>query len=220
MPAFTAPPELITSLTDIINGIFSFFIIFWLYKKNAAKEWKYLFITLTVSNLFGGVIHLFDFSALFDKIAWIILIFIMYVTAALFAVCSVKLTGAMKQKTAFEIFGIATVLGYAMIIIDSISKDFKVDIKVYVVFAAICLIYSLVILIISYLREKSACKALFALSMIVQVPGGIVQAQRTLKFHFIWDLDYNTVYHLILAASVILIFIGLISLEKEKKSLR
>lgn len=59
---------------------------------------------------------------------------------------------------------------------------------------------------------------LYLLGILVEVPGGIVQAKRNLYFTFIWKMDFNTVYHLILLTTIILFMAGYLHSRKEKSA--
>ena len=213
---FTAPPELLTGLTDFLNCVISLAFCLWLrrFSSPAARPWRLAIGTLTVSNLIGGIVHTVAFPEIVDTVVWFVLTLILCAAVAMFCVCAAQERRDDLRGPAYRVFSILGAVFYAAIMISSFFyEDY---IKIYVAYAAIFLIWAMVSFIHTAIKQKRYGLLLYAVGLFVQFPGGIVQAKRTLHFTLIWEIDYNTVYHFCLTVTMIILWIAYARMHKKE----
>lgn len=218
MPVFTPQPELITGLSDALDALASaaFLLLIIKNKSKRALPWKLLMLSLTVSGLMGFVIHTFEHTAVFERVAWVVLSLFMCVTVSLFVVCSYVEVASKRLKTVYIAASAGCVIAYTAMMIFSLFTERYL--LVYTVFAAACLAFSIVILSYNMIRGKLYHLLFYIAGIIIQVPGGIIQAQGKIVLNLGIMFDYNTIYHLILLVTVILLYIGFVSGGKAEKN--
>lgn len=213
---FSHQPELITGLTDLFNTLLSLLFWFWLFRfpREKTKTWRFLMIVLTASNLIGGTVHTLDLPQKADNAVWVFLYPIMCLTVYLFAECASDEFGLIS-KTAKRIRAglmIGAIVLLEVLFRISIHQDFAhgdYAIYTYVGYAAACLIYALVLLTVTAIRDKRYYLLWHVTGLAVQIPGGVVQAMRTLHFSlFGIHMDYNTFYHALLAVTLVFLAVG------------
>ncbi|MBQ0009792.1 MAG: hypothetical protein KBS76_01660 [Ruminococcus sp.] len=213
---FSLPPELITGLTDLLNTVFSLAFWLWLFRfpREKTKTWQFLMAVLTASNLIGGTVHTLDLPQKADNAVWVFLYPLMCLTVYLFAECASEEFGLIS-KTAKWIRGgivIGAILLLEVLFFISISQNFEhgdYAIYTYAGYAAACLIYALILFTVSAIRDKRYYLLWHVAGLAIQIPGGVVQAKRTLHFSlFGIPMDYNTFYHALLAVTLLFLVFG------------
>ncbi len=215
---FTVPPEMFTSITDLIDAIaaVAFLIVLRRDKSTVARLWKVVMLSLAIGGIMGFTVHLLEWDKAVEDVVWVILPLPMCIACSMFSVVSVADVFPRKTKPTLIFFSSLCGLSYAgLIALFFAGKKFLV---IYTFYAVICVLFSDAMFGYSFVKTKQKSYLLYLLGILVEVPGGIVQAKRDLYFTFIWKMDFNTVYHLILLTTIILFTAGYLHSRKEKSA--
>lgn len=215
---FTVPPEIFTSITDLIDAIAAvvFLIVLRRDKSTVARLWKVVMLSLAIGGIMGFTVHLLEWDKAVEDVVWVILPLPMCIACSMFSVVSVADVFPRKTKPTLIFFSSLCGLSYAgLIALFFAGKKFLV---IYTFYAVICVLFSAAMFGYSFVKTKRKSYLLYLLGILVEVPGGIVQAKRDLYFTFIWKMDFNTVYHLILLTTIILFMAGYLHSRKEKSA--
>lgn len=215
---FTVPPEIFTSITDLIDAIaaVAFLIVLRRDKSTVARLWKVVMLSLAIGGIIGFTVHLLEWDKAVEDVIWVILPLPMCIACSMFSVVSVADVFSRKTKPTLIFFSSLCGLSYAgLIALFFAGKKFLV---IYTFYAVVCVLFSAAMFGYSFVKTKRKSYMLYLLGILVEVPGGIVQAKRDLYFTFIWKMDFNTVYHLILLTTIILFMAGYLHSRKEKSA--
>lgn len=215
---FTVPPEIFTSITDLIDAIaaVAFLIVLRRDKSTVARLWKVIMLSLAIGGIIGFTVHLLEWDKAVEDVIWVILPLPMCIACSMFSVVSVADVFPRKTKPTLIFFSSLCGLSYAgLIALFFAGKKFLV---IYTFYAVVCVLFSAAMFGYSFVKTKRKSYMLYLLGILVEVPGGIVQAKRNLYFTFIWKMDFNTVYHLILLTTIILFMAGYLHSRKEKSA--
>lgn len=216
---FTVPPEMFTSITDLIDAIaaVAFLIVLRRDKSTVARWlWKVVMLSLAIGGIMGFTVHLLEWDKAVEDVVWVILPLPMCIACSMFSVVSIADVFPRKTKPTLIFFSSLCGLSYAgLIALFFAGKKFLV---IYTFYAVVCVLFSAAMFGYSFVKTKRKSYMLYLLGILVEVPGGIVQAKRNLYFTFIWKMDFNTVYHLILLTTIILFMAGYLHSRKEKSA--
>lgn len=215
---FTVPPEIFTSITDLIDAIaaVAFLIVLRRDKSTVARLWKVVMLSLAIGGIIGFTVHLLEWDKAVEDVVWVILPLPMCIACSMFSVVSIADVFPRKTKPTLIFFSSLCGLSYAgLIALFFAGKKFLV---IYTFYAVVCVLFSAAMFGYSFVKTKRKSYMLYLLGILVEVPGGIVQAKRNLYFTFIWKMDFNTVYHLILLTTIILFMAGYLHSRKEKSA--
>lgn len=215
---FTVPPEIFTSITDLIDAIaaVAFLIVLRRDKSTVARLWKVVMLSLAIGGIIGFTVHLLEWDKAVEDVIWVILPLPMCIACSMFSVVSIADVFPRKTKPTLIFFSSLCGLSYAgLIALFFAGKKFLV---IYTFYAVVCVLFSAAMFGYSFVKTKRKSYMLYLLGILVEVPGGIVQAKRNLYFTFIWKMDFNTVYHLILLTTIILFMAGYLHSRKEKSA--
>lgn len=215
---FTVPPEIFTSITDLLDAIaaVAFLIVLRRDKSTVARLWKVVMLSLAIGGIMGFTVHLLEWDKAVEDVIWVILPLPMCIACSMFSVVSVADVFPRKTKPTLIFFSSLCGLSYAgLIALFFAGKKFLV---IYTFYAVVCVLFSAAMFGYSFIKTKQKSYLLYLLGILVEVPGGIVQAKRDLYFTFIWKMDFNTVYHLILLTTIILFTAGYLHSRKEKSA--
>ena len=215
---FTVPPEIFTSITDLIDAIaaVAFLIVLRRDKSTVARLWKVVMLSLAIGGIIGFTVHLLEWDKAVEDVIWVILPLPMCIACSMFSVVSVADVFPRKTKPTLIFFSSLCGLSYAgLIALFFAGKKFLV---IYTFYAVVCVLISAAMFGYSFVKTRRKSYMLYLLGILVEVPGGIVQAKRDLYFTFIWKMDFNTVYHLILLTTIILFMAGYLHSRKEKSA--
>ena len=207
-----------TSITDLIDAIaaVAFLIVLRRDKSTVARLWKAVMLSLAIGGIMGFTVHLLEWDKAIEDVIWVILPLPMCIACSMFSVVSVADVFPRKTKPTLIFFSSLGVLSYAgLIALFFAGKEFLV---IYTFFGVVCVLFSAAMFGYSFVKTKRKSYMLYLLGILVEVPGGIVQAKRNLYFTFIWKMDFNTVYHLILLTTIILFMAGYLHSRKEKSA--
>lgn len=207
MNLFTRPPQLTTAVTDLMIGIFAAYFIIRMKgisepRKRRKTIWKAFMWTMLASGLGGFFIHGFRISDRVVAFAWFLLIFIMFATASTYAMAVLyELLEDAKLKKMVYILIVLNMAGYIVTLIA--SRYTSKFLAVFVIYAGILMLASLVLLAFMIIKRKAYYCLYLMAGAVLQVAGGVVEACRTARFTLIWEFDFNSIYHLATVASII-----------------
>lgn len=135
--------ELLKGLSDIPIAIIALIFGILLWKKK--KQWASLFLLISVSAVFGAVVHSIDFPRGWNRAIWIVLYIFLYELIRRFAYLMVCYVSGKQSAERSCVYIIEAVL-YAVTLVFMFTLDIN-DIYVFVVFAVIMLIRVLIALI-------------------------------------------------------------------------
>ena len=207
-----------TSITDLIDAIaaVAFLIVLRRDKSTVARLWKVVMLSLAIGGIMGFTVHLLEWDKAIEDVIWVILPLPMCIACSMFSVVSVADVFPRKTKPTLIFFFSLCVLSYAgLIALFFAGKKFLV---IYTFYAVVCVLFSAAMFGYSFVKTKRKSYMLYLLGILVEVPGGIVHAKHNLYFTFIWKMDFNTVYHLILLTTIILFMAGYLHSRKEKSA--
>lgn len=208
-----------TSITDLIDAIaaVAFLIVLRRDKSTVARWlWKVVMLSLAIGGIMGFTVHLLEWDKAVEDVVWVILPLPMCIACSMFSVVSIADVFPRKTKPTLIFFSSLCGLSYAgLIALFFAGKKFLV---IYTFYAVVCVLFSAAMFGYSFVKTKRKSYMLYLLGILVEVPGGIVQAKRNLYFTFIWKMDFNTVYHLILLTTIILFMAGYLHSRKEKSA--
>lgn len=211
MNLFTSPPQITTAVTDLFISMAAAYFIIRMksideQRKNRRAIWKAFMGTMLVSGAGGFFIHGFNISDHAVAVLWFPLAFVMFATASMFAMAVFyELIGDGKLKKLCFILVISNISGYIAMLASSLyTSKFLV---VFGVYTGILMIMCLYILFFNIVKRKKYYCYYFVTGAVFQILGGIIEAFRTARFTFIWEFDFNSIYHFATIASIMCFFI-------------
>lgn len=213
---FTSPPELMTALTDLLDAAAAcvFFVLLLRDKTNKAKMWKAMMVSLAVSGAMGLFVHLIEWNDSVENVVWILLPLPMCIAvSAFFARAMTELNPAFMKKSVIFASVLCAISYAAMLILYFSGAEFLV---VFTLYAAAFVFASGVIFTVTFIKTKQKYLLFYIIGVFIEIPGGIVQAKRDLYFTFIVKMDFNSLFHLILLASIILFTVGYVIQKKAE----
>ena len=211
---FTSPPELITSITDLIDSMAAAVFLALLAKDKSKKAtlWKVMMWSLLISGMMGFFVHLIDWSENVENITWILLPLPMCIAVSAFFALSVVEVCANAIKTAVIFSSAMCSVSYAaMVVLFLAEANFLV---IFTIFAALFVFAAGIIFGVVFAKTKRKYLLFYMIGVVIEIPGGIVQAKRDLYFKFIVEMDFNSVFHLLLLLSIVLFTVGYLAQRK------
>lgn len=215
---FTVPPEIFTSITDLFDAIaaVAFLIVLRRDRDTVARLWKTVMLSLATGGFMGFIVHLLEWNESIENIIWVILPLPMCIACSMFSVVSVAdVFPRMTKPTLISFSSLCGIFYAGLAALFFAGKKFLV---IYTFYAVICVLFSAAMFGYSFAKTKRRSYLLYLLGILFEVPGGVVQAKRDLYFTFIWKMDFNVVYHLVLLITIILLMAGYILSRKEKSA--
>lgn len=206
-----------TGLTDLFNFVLALVLAVMMrgYSRRS-RVWRWLMISISASGAAGAFYHVIRHTEDEKKIIWLFVSLAMIASPVLFFICAMSEANEKYEKPA----AIWSSVGGAAIFAAMTAAHFINDrsLTVFTIGAVVTVLSALGIFIALYIKRRSSFLLLYIIGIVIQIPGGIMQATRTLRFTLVFDWDYNSIYHLILSATAILLFIGVTMSEKKEKS--
>ena len=170
--------ELTTSLTNLVIFIVSIYILFNI--KN--KEWRIFYLLMSIDSLLGTIVHGIIMNSFIKNIIWV------FLSISFVFTINMILNIFMKMKLKHVIY-LSIILSIILLILFYLKTNFLFIFTMYV----------LLVMIISFYNIIKNKKKWFVIGYIVQVIGGILLLCK-IKFNY---LNYNGIYHLFMALTLI-----------------
>ncbi len=194
MITFTKGYELTTSLTNIVIFIVSLYSVLMI--KN--KKWKLFFILMSINSLLGTIVHGIELNSVLKDAIWNILSILFVFTINLFL--SIFMNIKMKH-----FMYLSVITSIILIVLYYLDMNFLLVYTFYVLLIIILSFYKI-------LKSKLNNKKYFIIGYIVQIIGGVLLLMRV---HLNY-LNYNGIYHLFMALTLVFFYLG-VQVDKEKK---
>lgn len=182
-------------LTTALTNIFIFIVSIYSYFKTKDKLWNIFFFLMSIDSFLGTIAHGIVMSQTLNNIIWIILTIFFTVTINMF-LC---IFNNMKLKTNYIL---SLILSIILLIEFYLGLDFLLTFSLY------CLI---IVLLSIYFIFKNKFNNWFLYGFISQIIGGVLLLSKV----SIGILNYNGIYHLFAALTVILFYIGIKKVQIE-----
>lgn len=195
MTIFTENYEFVTALTNILITIVASIACYKLNKNIKNRKWVIFFLLFAICGLMGTIIHGITFKDTYLKILWMILslIFTFTVTTLVYILKN-------NKKSTYRNIIFTSVLIYLIFFFESIAGiDFLLS---FIIYAGICLVYSLYLLI----RNGIIKNIFLIIAILIQIIGGIFLLF-SIKIPSLM-IDENSIYHLFTVISLIFFYIG------------
>lgn len=197
-----------TAITDLLNALFAvaFVLVTLRNKSREGKLWRATMGWLAAAGFIGFAVHSVVWDATVKAVIWKILQLPMCICVSLFAVLA--LTKLRNGKFGRDLIFFSSLCAAVYALMFAVSCFSNKFLLIYVIYAASCLIFSIVILSVAMIRDRKYVYLFYTIGLLVQAPGGVLQALRRGGFTLIWEFDFNSIYHLILLLSEILLLCG------------
>lgn len=214
MEWMTRPPELITALTNLLNTLVA--LCFLLPRLRGLRTrpqgqrlWWWMVCALAGSSLVGTVVHLVRWSYGARMALWALLGPMMCLSSGLMLLCAAAEEGEERLRRARRPVRRGTLALCACAVGAALLGK---PLAPTIIAAAVSLIYAGWVFF-RRARSDRACR-LFAAGVAVNVPGGLCAMLRTLRFRLIWEMDYNSLFHLAMLAGLLLFWRGCVLRER------
>jgi len=203
------PTEQTTAVTDAVLAVLAAGCVVYLSRIGSREPWKrnvwsWAFGLLALSAALGAVAHGFKMSAATNHLLWQPLNFALGLTVALFAVGVVyDMWGERVARRALPVMIIAGVIFYM------VTLFFPDTFLVFILYETAVIAFALGVYGTLSVRKRFRGAGLMAAGMLVTMIAGTVQATESLYFTFIWQFDYNGIFHLVQMAGVLALIAGL-----------
>lgn len=195
MELFTTGYEFVTAVTNIFITIVALISCYRLNGNVKNRKWVLFFLLFTICGFMGVLIHGINFKASHIKLLWMILSLLFT-----FTITTMVYIFKNNKKSTYRNIIMTSMLVYLVFFFEMLAGiDF---LPTFIVYAALCLIYSL------YLLFKSgiAKNIYFIIAIVLQIVAGIFLIfEVKIKNLFV---DENAIYHLFTIFSIILLYIG------------
>lgn len=217
--------ELTGALTDLAMGVIIIPMIILLLKKKTALKlqkrwWLYFFATLCVSCFLGFTVHYFCKSEISKQIVWLPLFILLYEVFDCFFLVALSIFSDDEKPQKKHIITIHLISLTAYIITQIFIRVYNFDsIRLLTVFnTVIALIGFALILIKSFKKGHIGERVLFC-ALLPMLPAGYFQIKRNTLVKMIWYFDHNGLTHLLIIASIIILFCAVnVCLDKKNSS--
>lgn len=206
--------ELTGALTDLFAGAVAIPLIVILIKTNAHKRkekkyWVSFFVCLCVSFLVGFAAHYLIRSELGQKITWVFLYFLLIETTSLFALLGICIYTKEKKPDPklLKIFH-SILLPFWLAVVIPETFFGKNMIIPCVAVCSVLGVFGFILILLSLIKHGEKSLLLPLLSVVLLLPAAFVQLKHDSFIHVVFDFDHNGIAHLLIAAAVIVLFLG------------
>ncbi len=205
----TSGTEATTAVTNLINACITVLPMVWMMRKGKSmrnRVWGAMFLLFFCICILGMIVHgvAFD-AALLEKIWAVLYVVMAYMVAAFVTAILYEIYGASCVKKAVIVN--AVLAGAFSILRLIVNARYGAGFAVFLIYCACNLPVVLVLLVLNV--KKKLYLGWYLAGVIVLAIGSYLQTVKAIRFHLVWDFDYNAVYHLSLLAFVLLLWKGI-----------
>ncbi|MBP7735620.1 MAG: hypothetical protein KA369_06560 [Spirochaetes bacterium] len=209
----TTPPEMTTAVTDFILGCLALGLLARIralkgLDRLKAGAWSWVFGLFCLASLYGSVVHAVAMPAETRDLLWMPLSFILGMMVSVFVIALIvewKGTAVLKRAAAVMI-SLGLIFFAVMMALSKVITGYFI---VFIGYSGLAMAVSFCICLYLALQRHDGAYALMAAGVAAIIIASVVQAMRTFHVTVIWEFDYNSAYHLILMAAVVLIYTGI-----------
>ena len=207
---FTTGYEITTAATNVFNAIVTA-ILAWKVFRDIRPDyrkqlWLTVFFLFFLICIFGAVIHGFVMTSEMKSTLWNYLFGLLSFMVASFVIAIIYETDGPTNLLRKSIVVLILAISYLAIQL-LIPTVRRMGFTAFSICATLFFVYA-IIKIIAVRKEKPYTKN-FLYGIICLVIGSAAQMMKFIKFHFIYDFNYNSVYHLLTLFLVLFVYKGL-----------
>ncbi len=209
---FTAPPELTTSITDLLLGLLSFYFYLRLQKSKKPKAilrtlWSGIFGIMTIVSIYGAVLHGIIIEDKILEMLWHPLTFLLGLMTSLFvSTIMTQWKGVKVLKMSLSILIAISLIFFILFLI--LTPYVKHSFAIFIGYSGIMMLLSLIISLYLFTVKKQISAAWFSAGIINMIIASGLQAIRMEVFTIIWEFDHNSIYHIVMMFALFLFYIG------------
>ncbi len=207
MPVLVPDLARATAITDLINGLVLVPMIVSLWGKRAdhplRQRWLHALGALSLACFLGFILHSVPMSRPAFLLCWAAL----YITflAALNTFLCLGYHTYTQHPTPFRWLRLVHLAMYLLLI--SLLLAGKNPIVLFVIYSALLAIPAFFFYgKLAWAGHKGA--RILLTTVLLQIPGIYIQVRRQLEFTLFWTFDYNSVYHILLLANLVVFYLA------------
>ena len=208
---FTGGVEITTAVTDLINAIVALVPVCWLMRRKPHEKgdllWAATLLLFDLVSFYGFFLHGFTAIAAMSRMLWLSLYPISCFMVATYAsTIKYEVDGEKGfRRFAGISFACAVIVSFVLDIIH--LHGLKYAYTFYAAYCAVNLIY-IVVKVAPKARADRAYRIYIA-AIAILIAGSALQSVKSIHFALIWEFNYNSVYHFMTLAFLLLQFKGL-----------
>ena len=203
------PTEQTTAVTDVIIALLALGCILYLRRIGQRDRWKtniwsWTFGLLALAGALGAVAHGFKMSPQTNNLFWQPLNLALGLTVAFFVIAVVY--DMWGRIAAQRILPLMIVIGLAFF---GLTRLIPGAFFVFIIYEALAMLFALGVY--SWLAIKGRLKGagLMAAGVLIMMIAAGVQTSEAISLTFIWQFDYNGLFHLIQMVGILVLLAGL-----------
>ncbi len=209
MDFIDSPTEQTTAATDFFIALLALGCIVYLRRIGQRDRWKtniwsWTFGLLALSGALGAVAHGFKMSSKINNLFWQPLNLTLGLTVASFVIAVVyDMWGRVAAK---RILPLMIVVGLAFF---GLTWLIPGTFFVFIIYEAIAMLFALSVYIWLAVKGRLKGAGLMATGVLIMMVAAGVQASKAVSLTFIWQFDYNGLFHLIQMVGILALLVGL-----------
>jgi hypothetical protein len=210
MEPIDIPTEQTTAATDVLLALLALASVVYLSRIGKdrdpwkARIWSWAFGLLAFASAVGAVAHGFKMSERLNDLLWQPLNLALGLTIAMFAVGVVH--DQWGQAASRRILPVLVVVG---VVFFGVTVIIPGSFLVFIVYEAAAMLFALVVYVLLAARRQLAGAAVMAAGILITIVAAAVQASGAVFVTFIWEFDFNGIFHLVQAVGVAVLVAGL-----------
>ena len=200
--------EITTAATNAVNALITAVLMFRVFRMSGPKlrrqVWGVPFILFFAVCILGTIVHGIVLPEEIRSLLWDILyIFLAFMIASFVVSARYEIRGSSSVRKTALVCGFLSILFLA---VRMVLKHTAVPVFLpFTLYSGSLLLY-LIIIILSARKAKPHLTLLLC-AIFVLIAGTILQTVKQIRFHLIWDFNFNSVYHLFTLFFVLLTYV-------------
>lgn len=212
------PTEQTTAATDFVMTLLAIWAAFKInqagYKTSPKKAriWLWVFVLLAIGALFGAIAHGFQMSEQTNNLLWQPLFLSLGLAVSLFAVGAIY--DLKKEALSKTVILVMIALGFIFYLVTVFIPG---SFLVFILYEAVVMIFALIAYIVLAVNKKLRGAWWMVGGIFITIVAAVIQATESLSFTFIWEFDFNGIFHLVQMVGVVVLVNGLLIDYKSKR---
>ncbi len=200
--------EITTSATNLFNAVITVILMWDIIRMKGPAARKYVwgvsFGLFLLVCLIGTFVHGVQLSEAAKNFTWDILYIVMAFMAASLAVSVLyEIHGPSCLKKAVPVFVVSAII--FVILRQIFSSKMSNDFVLFLIYCGGILIFLIIKLLLARREKPHLTLGLWGIAALIAA--SVLQNVKSIRFHLIWDFNYNAVYHLVTLVFVILMYL-------------
>lgn len=191
------PTEQTTAATDVILALAALLGALYLWRFRSVDSWKATLWSAVMAGLalgagLGAVVHGFVLADATAALLWDLIYLTLGIVVALFAVAALyDLGGRTAAARSLPVMLVVALVFFGL------TKVVDAGFLVFIIYEGLVMTAALVVYLYLAFAKARPGAVWMALGVALTIVGAAVQALELGAFHFIWQFDHNSAYHLI-----------------------